>query len=84
MDFGNSKMSPYAQLIQHGLALANRQLLEKDAALDRRLILGQLDGSFEEKNAREFLEEAKTSDWWKQHFEENEDVAHTEIETQKD
>jgi hypothetical protein len=84
MDFGNSKMSPYAQLIQHGLAMANRRLLETDAALGRPLILGHQDGTFEEKNAREFLNEAMTSEWWKIHFEENKEVAPEDIETQKD
>lgn len=82
MDFGNSKMSPYAQMIQHGLALANRQLLEKDAALGRQLILGHMDGSFEEKNASDFLEEAKASDWWKLHFEEDKEEKITNPENE--
>lgn len=68
MDFNNNKMSPDAQLIQHGLAIANRKLLELDAALGRSLILGRQDGTFEEKAASEFLHDAKLSDWWKEHF----------------
>lgn len=69
MDFSKSNMSPYAQMIQHGLSLANKRLLELDAALDRKLIFGHLDGTFEEKDAKEFLEEVKLSDWWKENFE---------------
>ena len=69
MDSGKSNMSAYAQMVQRGLALANRHLLEKEAALDGTLIFGNLDGTYEEKNAKDFLKEVKKSDWWKVNFE---------------
>lgn len=71
MDSANNNLSPYARLIQHGLAQSNRKLLEFDAALGRTLIFGRLDGSFEEVSAADFLKEVRESDWWKYHFESN-------------
>ena len=41
-------MSPFAQKIQRGLALANRNLMEYDSALGRTLIFGQQDGTYKE------------------------------------
>jgi len=36
------------------------------------MVFGRLDGTFEEVDARSFLREVKLSEWWKQHFEEDE------------
>ena len=68
MDSPKNNLSPYAQMIQHGLAQSNRKLLELDAALGRKMVFGHLDGTFEEVDARRFLNEVKASEWWKQHF----------------
>ena len=70
MDLSNNRLSPEAVKIQHGLAMANRRMLEVAAALQHNLILGALDGGFEEKLARELLEEVKDSEWWQKHFKE--------------
>lgn len=72
MDLSNNRLSPEAIKIQHGLAMANRKMLEVAALLQRNLILGNLEGGFEEKSARELLEEVQSSEWWKEHFEAKE------------
>ncbi len=72
MDSPKNNMSPYAQMIQHGLACSNRKLLELDAALGRTMVFGRLDGTPEEVDACSFLKEVKLSEWWKLHFEEDE------------
>lgn len=71
MDLGKNKLSPHAQEIQYGLALANRRLMELDTALGRDLILGSLDGTPQQRPACELLNEAHQSNWWKEFFDEN-------------
>jgi len=61
-------MSPFAQKIQRGLALANRNLMELDSALGRSLIIGQQDGTFKEVPASKILKESKSLKWWKDNF----------------
>ena len=68
MDSAGNKLSPYARMVQRGLAMSNRRLLEWNATLGRTLILGQDDGSYEERDARTYLEEARTSTWWTENF----------------
>ena len=50
-----SEMSDYARQIQHGLALANRQMMERHAKLGQSLIIGALDGTWQEVDAGEYL-----------------------------
>ncbi len=61
-----SNMSPFAQKVQRGLALANRHLMEYDSALGRTLIIGQEDGSYKEVAAAKMLKASKSSKWWKE------------------
>ena len=68
MDMMGNDLSPYARKIQHGLALANRRLLEWDARLEREVVVGALDGTCTERPAAEVLQEARESDWWQEHF----------------
>lgn len=70
MDSTVNKLSPAAQTLQHGLALANRKMLETAAALGRNLILGDLDGGYTERPASELLNEARQSPWWHENFED--------------
>ncbi len=63
-----SSMSPFAQKIQRGLALANRNLMEYDSALGRTLVFGQQDGTYKEVPASEILKESKSLKWWKDNF----------------
>lgn len=65
-----TELSAHAAVIQHGLALANRQMMERAAAFDRTLVEGNRDGSFEEHSARLLLLGAQQSRWWREHFEE--------------
>jgi len=71
MGLGSSELSPETQKIQRGLAKANRRMIETAAALRRNLILGNMEGDYEEKPACELLEEIKNSDWWRLNFEED-------------
>lgn len=61
-------MSPFAQKVQHGLALANRRLMELDTALNRTLIIGQQDGTYKEVTAKKLLKESESLSWWKENF----------------
>lgn len=70
MDSTVNKLSPAAQTLQHGLALANRKMLETAAALGRNLILGDLDGGYTERPAAQLLDEARKSTWWHENFED--------------
>ena len=70
MDITGTELSDYAKLIQKGLALANRQLMERDALLGQTLILGAPDGSWSEVRAKELLEKSKKSSWWRDNFSE--------------
>lgn len=70
MDWTANNLSPAAQALQHGLAMANRKMLENAAALGRSLILGDLDGGYSERPATELLKEARQSQWWHENFEE--------------
>lgn len=70
MGWNESKMSADAQRLQGGLALANRRMLETAAALGRNLILGNLDGGYEERSAAELLEETRQSKWWHDNFDD--------------
>lgn len=63
-----SEMSDYARQIQHGLALANRQMMERHAKLGQPLIIGALDGTWQEVDAGEYLQESKSTPWWSKHF----------------
>lgn len=78
MDSNEIELSPHAANIQHGLALANRAMMERAAALNHTLIEGCPDGSFEERSARKLLGQAKRSGWWKLHFSEKENDAEKE------
>jgi hypothetical protein len=73
MGLNESKMSEAAQQLQNGLALANRRMLEKAAALGYTLIIGDLDGGFQERPAAEVLEETRRSEWWHEHFDKKDD-----------
>lgn len=70
MDSAANKLSPHARQLQHGLALANRRMMETAAKMERTLILGTLDGNYQERPAAELLGEAHGSSWWHEHFEE--------------
>lgn len=63
-----SEMSPYAKRIQHGLALANRKLMERNALLGDSLVVGSLDGTCKNVDAKDFLKESKDLPWWKENF----------------
>ena len=63
-------MSASAEQIQHGLALANRKMMETAAAMGRNLIICHPGRTWEEANAKELLEKAKESDWWRKHFDD--------------
>ena len=56
MDSAANKLSPHARQLQHGLALANRRMMETAAKMERTLILGTLDGNYQERPAAEFHE----------------------------
>lgn len=68
MDSKKTELSAHAATIQHGLALANRLMMERAAAFDRTLVEGKRDGSFEEHSARQLLSGAQRSRWWQEHF----------------
>ncbi len=68
MDTTENNMSPFAQKVQHGLALANRRLMELDTALNRTLIIGQQDGTYKEVTAKKLLKESESLSWWKENF----------------
>ena len=70
MDWNGNRLSPNAQILQHGLAIANRHMLEMAAALGRDLVIGSLDGGYAERSAAELLEETRRSEWWHEHFDE--------------
>lgn len=70
MDMLGTELSEHAQLIQKGLALANRRLMERDALLEKNLILGQPDGTWVEVPALQLLEESKKLPWWQENFSE--------------
>ena len=69
MDSAANKLSPHARQLQHGLALANRRMMETAAKMERTLVLGTLNGEYRERPARELLDEAQASPWWEEHFE---------------
>ncbi len=69
MDSAVNNLSPHARLLQHGLALANRRMMETAAKMERTLVLGTLNGEYRERPARELLDEAQASPWWEEHFE---------------
>ena len=68
MDMMGNDLSPYAQLIQHGLAVANRRMLEWNARLGRHMVIGAPDGTCAEQPAQGLLDEARRSPWWHDHF----------------
>jgi len=68
MDTTENNMSPFAQKVQHGLAVANRRLMELDTALNRTLIIGQQDGTYKEVTAKKLLKESESLSWWKENF----------------
>lgn len=51
------KFSEFSQKILLGLKIANRKLVEKTAAENGSLIIGNIDGSFKDVPAKELLKE---------------------------
>ena len=70
MDSKKTEFSEHAACIQHGLALANRRMMERAARLGYTLVEGREDGSFEEYPAEQLLHVAQHSAWWQEHFEQ--------------
>ena len=70
MSTRNTEMSASAEQIQHGLALANRKMMETAAAMGRKLIICRPGESWQEADAKELLEKARSTEWWKKNFED--------------
>ena len=66
----NSALTPYARKVQHGMAVANRKMMAKASVFGYSLVIGELDGTYSEKDAAQLMSELRQSPWWKQHFED--------------
>lgn len=64
----HNPLTPYAKRVQHGMAVANRKMMMRASAFGYSLILGEPDGSYSEKDARQLMSELRDTPWWKQHF----------------
>ena len=66
----NSPLTPYARMVQHGMAVANRKMMARASAFGYSLVIGEPDGSCFEKDARQLMSELQGSPWWKTHFDD--------------
>lgn len=52
------------------MAVANRKMMMRASAFGYSLILGEPDGTYSEKDARQLMSELRDTPWWKQHFDD--------------
>ena len=66
----NSPLTPYARKVQQGMAVANRKMITRASMLGYSLVIGSLDGSWDEKDAAQLMGELRRTAWWKRHFDD--------------
>ena len=66
----NSPLTPYARKVQQGMAVANRKMITRASMLGYSLVIGSLDGSWDEKDATQLMGELRRTAWWKRHFDD--------------
>jgi len=66
----NSPLTPYAKRVQHGMALANRNMMYRASAFGYALVIGRHDGTWYNKDAATLMAELRESQWWTDHFDD--------------